>query len=110
MKSILINERNRLLLSGYSNNAQNIHYISELRHFVINASEGPIENVLISKESSSIFCKSVDKKLKVFSFKNDYNGAINFATFKKIFWKIPEVNFYKKLQAIDTTIYSIKLI
>jgi len=52
----------------------------------------------------------MDKKLKVWSFKNEYNGAINFVTFKKIFWKIPEINFYKKLQAIDTTIYSIKLI
>jgi hypothetical protein len=87
-----------------------VNYIDEFVHSIINASEGPIENILISKESSAIFCKSVDKKLKVYSFKNEYNGAINFATFKKIFWKIPQVNFFKKLQTIDTTIYSIKLI
>lgn len=48
--------------------------------------------------------------MRVYSLNNEYNGAINFSTFKKIFWKIPQVNFFKKLQAIDTTIYSIKLI
>ena len=48
--------------------------------------------------------------MKIWSFNAQYNGAINFSTFKKCFWKIPEVNFYKKLQAIDTTLNSIKLI
>jgi len=38
------------------------------------------------------------------------NGAIDFFTFKKVSWKVAEMNFYKKLQAIDTTIYSMKLI
>jgi len=77
------------LLSGFSNKVQKIHYLDEMVYFAIKAADGPIENLLISKESSAIFCKSIDKKLKIFSFKNEYNGAINFATFKKIFWKIP---------------------
>lgn len=38
------------------------------------------------------------------------NGCIDFLTFKKTSWRVAEMNFYKKLQAIDTTIYSMKLI
>ena len=38
------------------------------------------------------------------------NGCIDFFTFKKTSWKVGEINFHKILQAIDTTIYSMKLI
>ena len=38
------------------------------------------------------------------------NGCIDFFTFKKNSWRVGEINFYKILQAIDTTIYSMKLI
>jgi len=38
------------------------------------------------------------------------NGAIDFFTFKKVSWRVAEMNFHKKLQDIDTTIYSMKLI
>lgn len=110
MKGIIINERSRVLLNGYSNERCPVHSFDEFPHSFIKTEDGPIENILISKENSAIFSKSIDKKLKVWSFNFDYNGAINFSTFKKIFWKIPEVNFHKKLQAIETTIYSIKLI
>ena len=53
---------------------------------------------------------SSDKRLKVWTLKGDLNGSIDFFTFKKISWKAAEMNFHKKLQAIDTTIYSMKLI
>ena len=63
-----------------------------------------------------------DKKMRLFSMvRNDdldkdqhyrykCTGTINFSTFKKQYWLLPEINLYKKLQAIETTIYSIRLI
>ncbi len=51
-----------------------------------------------------------EKKVKVWNLEGDLNGAIDFFTFKKTSWRVGEINFYKKLQAIDTTIYSMKLI
>lgn len=38
------------------------------------------------------------------------SGSIDFFTFKKIQWKVSEINFHKKIQAIETCIYAIKLI
>ncbi len=48
--------------------------------------------------------------MKVWNLEGELNGAIDFFTFKKTAWRVGEINFYKKLQAIDTTIYSMKLI
>lgn len=49
MKSIIINERNRVLLNGYTNSIDNMNFLGEFVHSNINAAEGPIENLLISK-------------------------------------------------------------
>ena len=76
----------------------------------MDAHDTDVSNVLISKENSSIFSKAGDKKIKIWAMNNELTGIINFSTFKKAFWRIPEINFYKKIQAIETTIYSIKLI
>jgi len=48
--------------------------------------------------------------MKLWSMDGELNGSIDFLTFKKTTWRVAEMNFYKKLQAIDTTIYSMKLI
>jgi hypothetical protein len=55
-------------------------------------------------------CKSRDKKLKIYNLKNEVHGIINFITFKKIYWKISWINYYKVLKLINNIIYSIKLI
>ncbi len=48
--------------------------------------------------------------MKLWSMDGNMNGCIDFLTFKKTIWRVAEMNFYKKLQAIETTIYSMKLI
>lgn len=49
MKSVITNEKNRILLSGFSNNVKNIHNLSECIHEKIKGAEGAIENILVSK-------------------------------------------------------------
>jgi hypothetical protein len=69
-----------------------------------------IDQMLLIKENSIILTTSGDKKLKVWSLEGEMNGSIDFFTFKKINWKVSEINFHKKIQAIETCIYAIKLI
>jgi hypothetical protein len=46
----------------------------------------------------------------VWTLSGELNGMIDFSTFKKVSWRVAEMNFHKKLQDIETTIYSMKLI
>ena len=49
MKGIIVNERNRILLSGLSNENCPDHHYSSFPHECITTKDGPIENILISK-------------------------------------------------------------
>lgn len=70
-----------------------------------------MDKLKLVKENAVVLTSSgCDKKVKLWSMEGEMNGAIDFCTFKKVAWKVAELNFYKKLQAIDTTIYSMKLI
>jgi hypothetical protein len=70
-----------------------------------------VERVLLVKENAILLSTSCcDKRVKVWSLGGELQGAIDFFTFKKTTWRVAEMNFHKKLQAIDTTIYSMKLI
>ena len=70
MKSILQNERNRTLLSGYSNeNAKKYEY-DWFPNIVMDAHETGVANVLHSKENSAIFSKGGDKKIKIWGLNN----------------------------------------
>ena len=111
-KTTLINERKKVLLSGYSNdNAPEIGLREFKRRVRIEGHKEEVERVGLVKESSTVLSTSgQDKRLKVWSLEGELNGAIDFFTCKKTVWRIAEMNFYKKLQAIDTTIYSMKLI
>ncbi len=64
------------------------------------AHEEKIDQLLLIKENSIILTTSTDKKMKVWSIEGEMNGSIDFFTFKKINWKVSEINFHKKIQAI----------
>ena len=70
MKSILQNERNRTLLSGYSNENVAVYEYDEFPYLIMDAHETGVGNVLISKENSAIFSKATDKKIKIWSLNN----------------------------------------
>jgi hypothetical protein len=70
-----------------------------------------VDKLLVVKENAVVLSTSGgEKKVKLWDMEGQLNGAIDFCTFKKTAWRVAEMNFYKKLQAIDTTIYSMKLI
>lgn len=42
MRTVLMNEKAKVALHGFSNNIQHIHYLNEFVHSTINASEGKV--------------------------------------------------------------------